>query len=748
MRRLAAILCLLAAAVSVGRAYEQTAAAQVTRMVTAAAAIGSVFVIPVTPAFASPTSAEVYVPIIEAAASASHVNVFRTTLGYSHHDVPQIVQYIYLTGPTRFFQSFNLRSGHWLGIRATQHGSEFLSSEPGNRNPHQVGRLAELVGLPKVAIRPLNQASSTTYASGDYYVEASTPRQITRFLHTLATDIAAHRAPGAPAAQRPFPIVQSANLPGEFAVPWAGLAFLLYPLQIALMALTAAVLWYFGAAQSKRIAIMRLSGHSPARIWWMLVGRFMLVVVFGSVLASVLAVYVLGNGTAGLASRALRTGFLSDVLALGASLTVWLYSHWQRVSNALKGRKRLALPITFTILSQTGVLAASVLLSLTSWTDATLASQRLHLLDEQATRAPAFSHYGLFTQSVGMHYLDYIQEAFPSEAYIEARSLYPYLNSRGALLINALGFEPGASVPLPVLTVNPNYLRAFPLHTPSGKRIEVGDTRRIVLLLPETDRASLRRILAELTREEELYPPRVPIRGVAPTPRRQVEVIWYSDQRVQTLDPLVAPLQGCRVANPVIEVATMSNSTLVERVPELGGIDTPLKVPLVGSAKHVYAQLLPELHRLHLAQNLSGLRSIRSAELDQIRSLRRTVLESAAVALACLLAGVLLSRASLTLIFSRYQRRVIVRRFHGLGLLRSYVEWSVILGATLLGAIIICLLYATHMATDMSSPALGVVLARVSVSFAAIATVEFVLSALFILRRERHVIAVLLKREW
>lgn len=457
--------------------------------------------------------------------------------------------------------------------------------------------------------------------------------------------------------------------------------------------------------------------------------------------------YLLDGGRAGLTSGALRTGLLSDVLSLIASLAVWLYSHRLRVPNALKGRRRVALPITLTLLIQMGVLAAGVILSLTSWTDASTAFHRLQLLHQQAIRAPAFARYGLLSQTLGMHYLDYIQEPFPSEAYIEAHWLYPYLNSRGALLVNATSFEPGASVPLPVLTVNPNYLRAFRLQTPSGQRIEVGDTRSIVVLLPEKDRASRGRVIAELAREDELYPPPSPVRVAAPVPHPRVHVIWYSDQLVQTLDPLVAPLQGCRIASPVIEVATMRNSTLVERVPSLGGVDAPLKVPLVGSAVHTYEQLLPELHALHIAQNKSGLRSIRATEIAEVQHLRHTVLANAAIALACLLAGVLLARASLALILARYQRRVIVRRVHGISLLRSYVEWAVILGATLLGAAIMSAIYVAQVASNASSPALSSALLRVTVSFVAIGIVECALSVLFMLRRERQAIALLLKRE-
>jgi hypothetical protein len=148
-------------------------------------------------------------------------------------------------------------------------------------------------------MRPLNEATATTFASGYYYAEASNAQHLTRFLHTLNANIVIHRPNSVTSRHVTVSVVQPSVLPSGFAVPLGGLAPLLYPLQLALAALTAVLLWYFGVSQSKRIGVMRLGGHSPARIWWTLVGRFVLVVVCGSALASVLSVYILDGGRAG-----------------------------------------------------------------------------------------------------------------------------------------------------------------------------------------------------------------------------------------------------------------------------------------------------------------------------------------------------------------------------------------------------------------------------------------------------------------
>ena len=749
MRRLVGLLCLAAAAAGVGRAYANAAATQVGGMIAAPDRTGLSFTLPVSPAFSKPNSAHQYVPLIERAADRTQVNIFRTAVGYTLGDRPQVVQYVFLTGPTRLFSAYALRNGHWLTPSESQGHSAFLSSSGAAGRDGEVGRLGDLVGLPVVYIRPFSDQTADSFAAGEYFVETPSAHRASAFLKVLSALLAGGaartRPPTAPAGLAFGP---DAPLPPNFAVPLAGIRYLLLPLQLALAVLMAVLLLYFGLAQGKRIGIMRLVGLGPVRIWWDLLGRLVTTVLVVAGSGVVIAAFLLDRGTFGLEAGALRQGLISGGLSVAATLVVLVYASRLNVPQAIKGNRRAGVVVTLNLGVKTGVLASGVLLSLTSWANATAASDRLAEVRSHRSYSAAFGQFGVFRQTVGMHMLDYIQEPFSSEAYIEGRWLYPYLVSRGAVLINASSYEPGVPADtLRVLTVNTNYLRAFPLRSPSGERIYVPDTKALVLLLPVSDRAQVGALVTQVQRERALAASTFPV-PVSPALRHPpVRVLWYSDQRVQTLDPLVAPHYGSEVASPIIEVITLRNSTLLDRVPSLGGLDDPVKMPLAGSAAKTYARLLPELRSLHLAGDRSGLSSIRAAVFSYTAQLERSFLTSAATAACCVAMGLLLARASLSMIFARYQRRVIVRRLHGLSLVEANRELSWMVAATLLGEFAVCVAVASGTTTGSGS-GLAIALTRVAVGFVVVSAVEVALSAVTVRRRERNAIAAALKRDW
>lgn len=70
--------------------------------------IGKPFVIPNDLLLADPE--EMY-PLLCEAADESKVNIFRTNINYKTDDQVEILKYVLLTGDTRFFDAFRLKSG-------------------------------------------------------------------------------------------------------------------------------------------------------------------------------------------------------------------------------------------------------------------------------------------------------------------------------------------------------------------------------------------------------------------------------------------------------------------------------------------------------------------------------------------------------------------------------------------------------------------------------------------------------------
>jgi putative ABC transport system permease protein len=161
MKRVFAILLLLLSAFAFVVAYVETGGAERLRVENAATAVGQKFVIPSDPQLADPE--QMYVALL-ASVEQMRVNVFRTRIGFTANDRPEVVQYALLTSSTHFFDAFGLMTGRWLTLTDTQSSGHFLSTIA-TRDPAEVGTLRNFGGNHLVSIRPLktflSQASTS-----------------------------------------------------------------------------------------------------------------------------------------------------------------------------------------------------------------------------------------------------------------------------------------------------------------------------------------------------------------------------------------------------------------------------------------------------------------------------------------------------------------------------------------------------------------------------------------------------------
>lgn len=754
MLRLVVVLILFMAAAAGGISYLTAGAAQSLRFLDAASSVGRAFTIPTSQAAANPANAALYLDLIAEAARQARVNVFRTAVGFDRSGHAVIDQYLYLTSPSpEFFSHFPLVRGEWLTPSETREGRDFVSTTFGRR-PGQVGWIAELVGLPRTSLRPLREAASRQFAAGTYYVEASSPGQARAFLARLTEEIRTSprlRADGV-AGSRPPTLVANPGLPAHFGDPDGSILPFIWFAVIGLSILVVVTVLFACLAQSKGIGVRRLHGDGPVRIWWEVTGRLMAGAFAVGMVGVALVADALGRWSGVLVGRAVVTGLVVDAVAMLASAVAVAYAIRLPVNQALKGRRPLGVPLTLDVGAKIGVLAAAVLLSLGPWAKAALVGQKLRDLRIESTEATPFSHYGYFRNRVGLQLLDYAEQARPSNLYVEERWLYPYLDRRGLVFVDAADFDPGTSGRGRILTVNRNYLRAFPLWSPSGHhRIQVGETASPVVLVPERDRARESSLVREalqgwcLPGRDGFCAPWRPGTGSPPA-----KVLVYRDQAVPTLDPDLSPTHNYRVESPAIAVMTRRNTSLGERTAVVGGLGSAWKIPIHGGVAATYAAILPELRKLDLARDLTALTTVRGAERARVMGLRAAFFKRIASAVAFLALGVLLAGASITRIFVRFRRRFLVRRLHGESLLSAYREWAVLLVGTVLAEFVLCALYvySRNPPPLAQRPSNGTDLVRVFVVWALVTVVEIGASLVFMRRRERAALSVALKEEW
>lgn len=730
------LVCLLAAAAALGSAYQSTVAAQVDGVISAGTA-GVPFAVPPSSAFSSPSSGSEMMPLLAAAARRARVNVFRLAAGYTRGGVPEITQFAFLTGPTRVFSAYSLRTGHWLTPAQTQTGHAFLSSSA-TGSPAQAGRLAAVAGGPLEQVRPLGDAYRWTWFAGHYTVEAKNLGAAERFLATFSQMVDRRLGLHGSARYTPSSFRGGQSnfvFPPGFGVPGYAFVGVLPPLTVGAAAVLAVVMLYASFSRAKRMAIMRLSGLSPLRIWWVVVGSVAVTTISACLVAVTLLTSIWGPGT-GLTARALEAEVPAFAAVAAGSAVAWAYAARLRVAEGIKQRTHSGFVLGVNLVLKVAVLSAAALLSLGSWAAMSKTLGILKQIKGWSAPSSAFQRYGIFANfQIGRHMVDAVS-GVAETGYVTGRWLYPYLDRRGAVLVEATQFKSAAHQTqsgqsgFPVLNVNRNYLRAFPVLAAGGSTVHVPETSSTVLLVPVRYRSDLGAILDQVRRQQPPW-------GFATS--RSTKVVWIADQSLQTLDPLVSQHSHDRVTDPVVQVVTLQNTLPLGRAGATGGPDAALKIPLGSSLSRTYRSMLPELRSLRVADQFVGLDTIATADKAFVAQLRHELYLEVSVALAFLASGVLLDMACIAIVVARYRRVVLVRRLFGLGMLRTYPEWRNTLAATVAGQLAIGLLVV------LGTGASAAFAWRLLAIAAAFTAVELVVSGLAVARTEQRTLSTALK---
>ncbi len=710
-------------AVSLLRAADE----QRTAMEQAASSIGNPFAIPTDPRFADP---KVISPALHDAALASHVNVFRTALGYDAHDNPTVSHYILLTADTHFYEPFRTRSGALLSPEQTRAGDRFIATT-GEVRSAQTGVLSALPGGPRVSIRPLNQAFLALPTAGSYFVECAQSSGCEAFLERLATEInmrdqTIHATPDNFKAEGQ----QIAGLRnGVLSLLSAGIYLLIVFVALGVL--------YRQINEAKRSGLLQLYGMGVFAIWWQITGRLIMVVLGTASAAALLAAALIPGSSSQFISTLAMFLLRSLAITMIVSLLACPYIMSIRVAEAIKNRKDTKALFAFSLTIKAAFAVLLIVTGGSLWMGYQAAARDL----KQVGNWQSTAGYGVFYPTSAGNDLIESQTGVAGPTTAEVYDLYPMLNARGSLYVDSIAFEPIALAnPLQPGTyrsmiVNPNYLRAYPVqdiaHTPIT--IPESETDWIVLV-PDTLRPESQAIEASFTRgrmgtaqaEQALFGQDVP----AAVRAQHVRIIWTAPhQKVFAFNPLIHPNAGGLLDDPIIEVMTLSNSAGIDRANAIsGGIDGALKVKLTdNNPPDTLAVLHPDLKRLKLDDNLTHLVTLDDAVLQTVHDLQRRITIITVTGICLLIIMLILALQSLTLLFERYARKIVTRRLFGLSFGRRYREFLVIFGAVWVGEMAVALLAnsaglnpfatATESGAATASAMLGIGVATLAIEF-------------------------------
>jgi len=748
LRRVIVALLMLLSAAATATVFVNTDNAQRELMQHAAVVVGQPVTIPGDPRLADPV--KMYAALRTAAADA-RVNVFRTSVGYTPDGRPQVTQYVLLTTSTHLFDAFSLRAGRWLGPQDADHPERFLSTTQ-TGSPDQVGVLGDFGGNDLVAVRGLRSAFDSLQVAATYDVESSAPSSYDRFLNSLG-QASSQVAGGAG-------LFTAASFQGgndSFAGYTSDFAPILNAVQYVIIFFTALFLAFQVLHDAKKAGVMKLHGFGLVRVWFAIAGRLILISLVASEAIALVVTRFVPDTTFEFSVSVGLTIVRAFAVMLVASIVACAYVARTNISNAIKNRKDTRGVFAVNTLVKIACSVALIAVGAGLWLQyANAAAERQQFGNWDRARG-----FGIFSPQVVGNDLVETETGGNATTAAEVYDLYPALNDRGALYVDARNYEPVAlAEPLAYRTidVNVNYLKQFPLRDDSGRTIVIAEnTTDWVVLAPSRYRSQQADILAyfQVSRRSAVNAEEPAFGRPAPAQvaHQKVSIIWTQDnQAVFSFNPLVNPDHGNNIVDPFIEVITSANSLGIDRANMLsGGGGTAMKIRLLGGDPvRTMQDLLPTLKRLKLDDNLPYLVTMDEYVSQQIAALDNGIRIVAIAGIALLVGLLVLAVQSISILFERYSRRITVRRLFGAGFMRTYREPLLIFTAVwsfqLVGALVANRLGLSPFSTPTSSSVAG---DGIVVAIAAsVALVEVLFSAGVLTFIESRSVVRVLKQEF
>lgn len=626
------------------------------------------------------SDSDIVYPLLAESAQQTKVNIFRKSIQFQEDDQIDILKYVLITSKTKMFQNFNLDSGRWLTKQDTIHTRNYISTKFSN-DPNQIGRIQQFGGNHLITIQSLQTAYHYLPVPGNYYVEASNNQNFRSFILLFTTKLNEYYAQHYPKDKISFhtdDFIPTKDTTEIKLVSFRWLTILNYASYIVYI-LACILLIYAVLNDSKKIGILKLHGISNMRIWNIVAGKWITITFISSVLLSLLIIfYILDVNIQFVADSLLYLAKAYFILIILSSL-IYLYIWTIRIAQILKNMKDTK---NLLLLNMSLKIACSILIILSSQ-DSLSQYIRTNDAQKELQNWNAIKDYGVFSSlKTGYDENDEFDYALHSDFYF-------LLNQKGALLANALMYEQGDLIlnkdwkGIRSIKVNNNYLKRFPILNNNNEAIQISEqTSDWILLVPTKYQSRKQEILSffyDLRKDyrendESFYKQKLSSK----IKNQKIKIIWTkNNQNVFSFNPEVFPSEHNTIFNPIIEVVTEKNSLYTDRDSVLGGGPSdPLKIKLINrDPEQTYQDLLPQLKKLKLDDNLKHLVTIDQYMLQQIYDQQSAMRESLLTLAGLIIALIFLVVQNLILFFNKHQSKFVVRRLFGTGFWRTYLEY-------------------------------------------------------------------------
>lgn len=632
---------------------------------------------------------------LKRSADEAGINLFRKVSGWTPADQPFSSYYAYFSQDnTSFFESFSIVGMNPRNVSLTSSDWSFGTS---NAEPlhHSSGTISDIAANDQCLIVPLEKAFDSYPIIGIYYVEAPVENRAEEFVslankYLQQADISATLAFSS-TNQEATDLSYDA---GEVDEGLTNFAVLLSVLIVV------AIIGYYQLSEAKRFSILALYGNGIVSTWFQACGKYLFKVIGISLVLYALLVAFIPGSSAGLIVQIGANLAYAFGIILVSSCVIALIVRPRNNALALKGRSS-AKKLAMVCLGAKAVLC----ITLAGMCASTLGMQEA--LQEEAARYKSWSQasqYGIFSPlSLGYDGNELETKVIPNIVF----DFYPTATKKGALYIDSSQYLPialaNSSQEYRSITVNPNYLKAFPIVDCQGNIVNIQEAEQNwILLVPEAYRAEEQSIREkwDLMRnpDEEgltLWDKDVVWCGrtVESVPSDQaIEIIWVkNNQQIFGFNPEIGKENDGNISDPIIEVLTLSNSCGMERWNAItGGMESALKIPLAeGDPVRSYEEYRPLLSEYGLDDNLKQLVTHEGAVFEALQGFRDArnglILQMSLV----LVAFIIISVQCATLLFEMNLRLAAVKKVFGYGFFsreaRPIIVWGSLWIATVTG---------------------------------------------------------------
>lgn len=615
---------------------------------------------------------DLYQALLEASCN-TNSNVIRTlfTDGENGYEVEK---YVLLSSVSDYMSTFEIKRGRTLTIDDSRSKSDIFISTKKNDSKRQIGEIrSEMKGM-DLTIHPLYAQFSYYKADGVYMVELGNNVSLQNFLEVLAEAINKYCK-----IDIDYSTLQAEET-SVVRLPYVDTC-MLYLLQISLCIMLILTFLYNIFYETKKLSIMKLFGNENHVLFWNYQKNFLYITIL-SVFISAIYSFIRHDNFEYIICFFYRVSIFALIQFGIISGILLIIMYRTNIIKGLKGGYSSKYIYYLNIFSK--IICFCVVIYSGQTVYDTLKDSAI--MEEKMKNWEIADDYGIFYP----YYIGFDMsknEEKDCEITI-GQDLYPYLNHRGALFVDATQFEQEFQKlnenTSPIwqfnVSVNPNYLNVFPLYDTDGNQIQINDEESdLILLVPEKYSSYEEEIVTYFknTQLDKIDTSRnyygINCDNLA---SQNIHIIWIQDnQGIFGFSTRVLSNEEGYIINTIALVITEKNSTVLDRIGILGKGDLdPLKV-FVGNYSNsyeAYNSLSSILDELDLADNLKSLVSINENINERILELhaqRRIALTMTIVGM--LLLAVLVIQNTI-LDFHRNKQKYIIKKIHGIHMLKIY----------------------------------------------------------------------------